>query len=75
MSGVNGPEAKSDSEPDKILSYSDKLKTNIRYDQRLKRNILEITLEKTDSDASIDIDGEDVARVAKTLGIDVASQT
>ena len=29
------------------MSYSDRLKTNVRYDQRLKRNVLEITLEKT----------------------------
>ena len=29
------------------MSYSDRLKTNVRYDQHLKRNVLEITLEKT----------------------------
>ena len=52
-------------------SYSDRLKTNVRYDQRLKRNVLEITLEKTNNDAVIDeVDAEDVARVLKTLGID-----
>ena len=28
------------------LSYADRLKTNIKYDQRLKRNILEIVIEK-----------------------------
>ena len=57
------------------MSYSDRLKTNVRFDQRLKRNILEITLEKTDKTSEFDVDGEDVARVAKTLGIDVVSQT
>ena len=57
------------------MSYSDRLKTNVRFDQRLKRNVLEITLEKTDKTSEFDVDGEDVARVAKTLGIDVVSQT
>ena len=57
------------------MSYSDRLKTNVRFDQRLKRNVLEITLEKTDKDGEFDVDGEDVARVAKTLGIDILSQT
>ena len=56
-------------------SYSEKLKTNVRYDQRLKRNILEITLEKTKNDAVIeDVVHEDIARVLKTLGIDLVSQ-
>ena len=60
---------------DNSSSYSEKLRTNVRYDQRLKRNVLEIALEKTDSDADIDITEADVARVARTLGIDVATQT
>ena len=56
-------------------SYSDKLKANVRYDQRLKRNVLEITLEKTNDDAVIDNVGpEDIARVLKTVGIDLVSQ-
>ena len=55
-------------------SYSDRLKTNVRYDQRLKRNVLEITLEKTNNDAAIDeVSPEDIARVLKTLGIDIIS--
>ena len=55
-------------------SYSDKLKTNVRFDQKLKRNVLEITLEKTSSEASIDnVSDDDVARVYKTLGIDIVS--
>ena len=57
------------------MSYSDRLKTNVRFDQRLKRNVLEITLEKTDKHGEFDVDGEDVARVAKTLEIDILSQT
>ena len=56
-------------------SYSDRLKTNVRFDQRLKRNILEITLEKSDPTVDIDVGQEDIARVFKTLGIDISSQT
>ena len=57
------------------ISYSDRLKTNVRFDQRLKRNVLEITLEKDDKNGEFDVGGEDVARVARTLGIDILSQT
>ena len=56
-------------------SYSDRLKTNVRFDQRLKRNILEITLEKSDTDANLsDVHEEDIARVLRSLGIDIAGQ-
>ena len=56
------------------MSYSERLKTNVRYDQRLKRNVLEITLEKTDTEADLDVNQEAIARVFQTLGIDIASQ-
>ena len=57
------------------MSYSDRLKTNVRFDQRLKRNVLEITLEKTGSESETDnVDEEAIARVLKTLGIDIISQ-
>ena len=57
-------------------TYSDRLKTNVRFDQRLKRNVLEITLEKTDNNADLDDVGQEaIARVLKTLGIDIAAQT
>ena len=46
--------------------YSDRLKTHVRYDQRLKRNVLEITLEKTNNDAVFDdVNEEAVGRVLK----------
>ena len=52
-----------------VNSYSDRLKTNVRYDQRLKRNLLEITLEKTNAEAEFnDVDPDDIERVFKTLG-------
>ena len=57
-------------------SYADRLKTNVKWDQRLKRNILEITLEKTDkaSDNWFELDLESIARLLKVLGIDIRNQ-
>ena len=37
------------------LSYADRLKANIKFNQRLKRNILEIVLEKENSEVEINI--------------------
>ena len=57
-------------------SYADRIKTNVRWNQRLKRNVLEITLEKKDraSDMLFDIDQESAARLVKILGIDIHTQ-
>ena len=57
-------------------TYADLLKTNVRWDQRLKRNVLEITLEKNDKsgDAWLDLDTESTARLLQVLGIDIKSQ-
>ena len=52
-------------------TYADRLKTNVKYDQRLDRNILEIVLEKTDKEADYDIPQENIASVFKTIGIDI----
>ena len=56
------------------LSYADRLKTNVRFDQRLKRNVLEITLEKTGKDSEMDVGQADIVRIFNTLGIDIATQ-
>ena len=53
---MNLPPDKSKPQPN---SYSERVKTNIKYDQRLKRNILEITLEKIDATAD-DVQNDDV---------------
>ena len=55
---------------DTVKSYSDRVK----YDQRLKRNVLEITLEKARDDIIMEIGDSDVARECQTLGIDIHSQ-
>ena len=39
-------------------SYSEKLKANVNYNQRLKRNILEISLEKTEDNADLNVGSE-----------------
>ena len=53
-------------------TYAEKLKTNVRYDQRLKRNVLEIFFDKDDRET--DIDDNCIARLFKSLGIDIGSQ-
>ena len=53
------------------LSYAQKLKTNVKFDQRLKRNVLEIVLEKTDYDSDYDIPQDSIAKVFKTIGINI----
>ena len=58
----------------KTSSYADRLKTNVRFDQRLKRNVLEITLEKTGKDSNLDVSQADIVRVFTTLGIDITTQ-
>ena len=55
-------------------SSAARLMTNVNYDQRLKRNVLEIMLEKTEKDAEIFLDQHCVARVCKSIGMDVVSE-
>jgi hypothetical protein len=52
-------------------SYSDRLKANVNYNQRLKRNVLEITLERTEKDADLNVGNECMERVMKSIGIDL----
>ena len=40
----------------------------------LERNVLEITLEKANSEADVEVTQEAIARVFKTLGIDIENQ-
>ena len=55
-------------------TYAERLKTNVNYDQRLKRNVLEILLEKSDKDVEIVLDQECVARLLRSIGVDILSQ-
>jgi hypothetical protein len=38
------------------MSYSERLKPNVRYDQCLKRNVLEIALEKADPTVDLNVE-------------------
>ena len=51
-------------------SYSDKLKLNVKKSERLKRKVLEVTLE-TEKDVVLKIEDKDVAKLATRLGIDI----
>ena len=55
-------------------SYADRLKTNIKYDQRLKRNVLEIAIEKSEKEAEIVLDPDTVARTLRSIGVDIDTQ-
>ena len=62
--------------PDKAapvqVSYSDKIKMNLRKCERLKRKVLEISLEN-ESDGNVNIEEKDVAKLVSRLGIDLKS--
>ena len=55
-------------------SYADRLKTNIKFDQRLKRNILEIVIEKSEREAEIVLNPDTVARVFRSVGLNIETQ-
>ena len=55
-------------------SYAGRLKSNVNFSQRLQRNVLEVTLERSDVNVDIVIDQVEIERVLKTLGIDIKSQ-
>ena len=60
--------------PNAKISYADRLKTNVKYDHRLKRNILEITIEKHNKDMRVEMSDELIARILRSVGIDVAKE-
>ena len=55
------------------LSYADKLKTNIKWDNRFKRNVLEIILDN-DNKKFVNIPDNVIDRLFKTLGKYIKSQ-
>ena len=73
------PKAKGDSESKNgttlIGSYAERLKSHVSFSQRLNRNILEISLEKSNRQSlSQDLSSESIANVFKSLGIDIVTQ-
>ena len=55
-------------------SYAERLKTNVSYNQRLQRKILEIFLEKTSEDTEIVIDQQCVKKIVRSIGMDLETQ-
>ena len=55
-------------------SYADRLKTNVKYDHRLKRNILEVMIEKDNKDVRVEMSDDLIARILRSVGIDVAKE-
>ena len=53
--------------PQTLVTYSDKMKLNLKRSERLKRKVLEITVE---SQGNFKINEEDVAKLMTRLGID-----
>ena len=54
--------------------YADKLKANVTYDQRLKRNILEVMIEKNDRDSNCVLDQGCIARLLSYIGVNIGTQ-
>ena len=50
------------------------LKTYIRLDQRLKRNILEVHIEKNDKFSPVELGGDTMVRILKSIGMNVITE-
>ena len=55
-------------------TYSESLKSNVKFDQRLKRNVLEICLEKAERDTEIILNGDTIARVLRSLKMSIETE-
>ena len=60
-----------ETQPKKSLSYADRAKMNIKFDHRLKRNVLEIDVEKSSRDDEINLDQNCIAKLLRTIGMDL----
>ena len=56
------------------VTYAERLKTNIRYDQRLKRNVLDIEIKKLDNENDFDLSQSCVARLLTSIGMNISSE-
>ena len=55
----------------KVLSYADKTKMNIRYDQKLKRNVLDIEVEEEKFEDEMILSEETVAKLLNKIKMDI----
>ena len=61
---VNDPQNRS-------ATYADRAKTNVRYDQKLKRNVLEIEVEKDSTEAEMILSEETIANLLRMIHMDI----
>ena len=57
----------------KSMSYADRAKMNVRYDQKLKRNVLEIELHKDDNEVEVIITEETIVKLLAKINMDIVS--
>ena len=60
--------------PTNISSYADRAKMNVRFDQRLKRNVLDIDVEKNDVKDEMFLNQDVVAKLLKNIGMDIEGE-
>ena len=70
-SGPGPPQAPS---PTNISSYADRAKMNVRFDQRLKRNVLDIYVEKKDVKDEMFLNQDVVAKLLKNIGMNIEGE-
>ena len=56
---------------DMQTTYADRAKINIRYNQKLKRNVLEIEVEKDSTEAEMILSEETIANLLRTIHMDI----
>ena len=55
-------------------SYAERLRTSVKFDQRLKRNVLEIVIEKEEDEAEVILDQNVVARLMDSIRMNTATE-
>ena len=66
-----GPPAGHAATPKVNQSYADRAKMNLRFDQRLKRNVLEIEIEKINVNDEMILSQEAIAKLLGTIGMNI----
>ena len=57
-----------------VSTYADRLRTNIKFDQRLKRNVLEVFIEKSEEEDELILDQTVVARLMDSIRMNTAKE-
>ena len=52
-------------------SYADRARMNVRFDQRLKRNVLDIDVEKENTDDEMFLDQDRIAKLCSNIGMKI----